>query len=1033
MSRVLIANRGEVAVRIVRAAKSVGLQTVGIHTPEEANALHVRDSDIAVALAGVGTAAYLDIASIIAAAVRTNCSFIHPGYGFLSESAAFARACEQAGVTFIGPSPDTLDVFGDKASTRELAIRLDVPVLPATAGLADDASALSFMQSLAAPVIVKAVAGGGGRGMRIVTDPTDLPAALSRCRSEAERGFGRDDVYVERYLPRSRHIEVQVIGDGSSVVHLGTRDCSLQSRHQKVIEIAPAPWLPVEIEEALLEHALQLARAVQYRGAGTMEFLIDVDNPSHYYFIEGNPRLQVEHGITELVTGLDIVALQFAIARGRSLADEGITQDNVVTSGVAVEARVTLTTPGTIARFVSPGKGRVDSGAYDGLAVGSGFDPLLAKVMVHEPDYPRCICALADSLGELVVEGPATNRDGLLSLLADPRVRAGDITTTLIDDLPAASATALVSKVAGSVIAVLARPGEPLRRGQPIVVVEAMKMEHEVVAPAAGRLEEMLVAVGQQITTGQRVASMGYSGAEAEHDAAPGEPAARADLAENLRRHSITLDEARPEAVASRHARHKRTARENVADLVDPGSFVEYGALVIAAQRRRRTVEDLELNTPADGLVAGFGTVNGQQIAVLAYDYSVLAGTQGVQSHKKAERLFELARRRHAPVVIFAEGGGGRPGDIDNAAKATGMDLGTFVALGRLNGRVPTVAIASGRCFAGNAALVGACDLVIATADANIGMGGPAMIEGGGLGRVESRDIGPAARQFENGVVDVLVADEAEATASAKKYLSYFHAAKRNWTAGEQQHLRTIVPEARSRPFDVLRVIQVLSDDDAVLELRAGFGRGIITCLVRIEGVAIGIVANNGLHLGGAIDSDSADKMARFLALCDTYSLPIVSLCDTPGFMVGPASEETAAVRHFGRLLVAGPNLSVPLCTVVIRKAWGLGGQAMAGGGFRVPDAIVAWPTAEFGAMGPEGAVRLGFRRELEAIADPVARDAEFDRLVKDYVRDGRGYNAASAFEIDDVIDPADTRRWILATVNRAEPIPPTRRHLDTW
>lgn len=1029
----MIANRGEVAVRILRAARSAGLHTVALYTQEEADALHVRESDTAEALPGAGTAAYLDIAAVIAVAIRADCTLIHPGYGFLSESAAFARACDQAGMTFIGPSAATLEVFGDKSSTRALAMRLGIPVLPATKALADDATAMSFMQSLAAPVIVKAVAGGGGRGMRIVTRVADLPAALARCRSEAARGFGRGEVYVERYLSRSRHIEVQVIGDGAEVVHLGTRDCSLQSRHQKVIEVAPALGLPTDVEDVLLRHALDLARAVDYRGAGTMEFLVDVDDPSRYYFIEGNPRLQVEHGITELVTGLDIVALQFAIACGRSLADEGLSQDCITISGVAVEARVTLTAAGTITRFVSPGRGRVDSGAYDGLTIGNGFDPLLAKVMAYELDYLSCVRALVDSLSELVVEGPVTNRDALLSLLADPRVRAGDITTTLIDDLPPTDAAGLISVVAGSVSAVLVQPGEALRHGQPIVVIEAMKMEYEIVAPAAGHVKNVLVALGQQVVQGQQVASMSYSDGESEHDTPLEARVEWADLAENLRRHAITLDAARPDAVVARHARHKRTARENVADLVDPGSFVEYGALVIAAQRRRRTVEDLELNTPADGLVAGFATVNGQQIAVLAYDYTVLAGTQGIQNHKKMERFFELARRCLAPVVIFAEGGGGRPGDIDNAAKATGMDLGTFVVLARLNGRVPTIAIASGRCFAGNATLVGACDLIIATIDANIGMGGPAMIEGGGLGRVESRDIGPAAMQAENGVVDVLVANEREATTCAQQYLSYFQAGESSWTTAAQEELRSIVPESRSRPFDVLRVIHVLADEGTVLELRAEFGRGIVTCLVRVQGVPIGIVANNGRHLGGAIDSDSADKMARFLALCDTYSLPIVSLCDTPGFMVGPESEETAAVRHFGRLLVAGPNLCVPLCTVVIRKAWGLGGQAMAGGSFRVPDAIVAWPTGEFGAMGPEGAVRLGFKRELEAIADPVARELEFDRLVKDYIRDGRGYNAASVFEIDDVIDPADTRQWILATVKRAEPKPGNRRQLDTW
>jgi len=404
-----------------------------------------------------------------------------------------------------------------------------------------------------------------------------------------------------------------------------------------------------------------------------------------------------------------------------------------------------------------------------------------------------------------------------------------------------------------------------------------------------------------------------------------------------------------------------------------------------------------------------------------------------LQSHKKAERLFTLAKRRSSPLVIFAEGGGGRPGDTDNSAKATGMDLGTFVALGRLNGMIPTVAIASGRCFAGNAALVGACDLTIATEDANIGMGGPAMIEGGGLGRFDASDIGPAAAQSANGVIDVLVPDEASATAVAKKYLGFFTTPEDAWTAADQRELNQIVPEAGSRVFDVRRLIDVLADTNSVLELRAGFGAGMVTCLARIESKAVGIVANNGAHAGGAIDSAAADKMTRFLNLCDNYRIPVVTLADTPGFMVGPASEETAAVRHFGRIFVTGPNLSVPMCTVIIRKAYGLGGQAMAGGSFRVPDAIVSWPTGELGAMGPEGAVRLGYRRELEAIHDPDEREAEFARLLDEYEREGRAYNAASVFELDDVIEPAATRKWITATIADAHPREQRVRRLDAW
>jgi acetyl-CoA carboxylase carboxyltransferase component len=510
----------------------------------------------------------------------------------------------------------------------------------------------------------------------------------------------------------------------------------------------------------------------------------------------------------------------------------------------------------------------------------------------------------------------------------------------------------------------------------------------------------------------------------------------RSDIRHNETRHAQTLDAARPQAVAKRHARGKRTARENIADLLDENSFHENGALTIAAQRSRRTIDDLEANTPADGVVTGFGTVDGVPVAVLAYDYSVLAGTQGLQGHKKAERLFTLAARRRAPVVIFAEGGGGRPGDTDNLAKATGMDLATFVALGRLNGQVPTVAIASGRCFAGNAALVGMCDVVIATSDTNLGLGGPAMIEGGGLGIVRSEEIGPLQTQYANGVVDVAVTDEAEATEAARRHLSYFtHPVIDRRSCSDQAQLRTVIPERRTRTFDIRTVVATVSDTDSVFELRAGFGLGMVTALARIEGRAVGMVANNGAHRGGAIGADEADKAARFLQLCDAHQVPVVTLCDTPGFMVGPDSERTATVRHVARLFVLAPNLRVPLCTVIIRKSYGLGGQAMAGGSFRVPDAIVAWPTAELGAMGPEGAVQLGFRRELEQIDDPAEHARVYQGYLDDYERQGKPANAASVFEIDDVIDPSETRSWISTTFaghDRSD-TQPTRVRIDTW
>jgi len=398
----------------------------------------------------------------------------------------------------------------------------------------------------------------------------------------------------------------------------------------------------------------------------------------------------------------------------------------------------------------------------------------------------------------------------------------------------------------------------------------------------------------------------------------------------------------------------------------------------------------------------------------MSYDYTVLAGTQGMRNHMKKDRLFELAERRRVPVVLFAEGGGGRPGDVDMPIVA-GLDCRAFHLFARLSALVPLIGIASGYCFAGNAALLGCCDVVIATEDSSIGMGGPAMIEGGGLGVFEPREVGPIGVQNANGVVDLRVADDAEAVAAAKRYLSYF---RRGAPGGipsvpDQDQLRNLIPTNRKRIYDVRAVVDGLFDEGSVLELRRGFGLGIVTALARVEGRPLGVVANDPSHLGGAIDAHGADKAARFMQLCDAFELPLLFLCDTPGFMVGPAAERTATVRHFSRMFVTGANLEVPVGTVVLRKGYGLGAQAMAGGGFKAPQFTVAWPTSEFGAMGLEGAVRLGMRRELDAIEDADERERAFEAAVAAAYERGKGINMAAYFEIDDVIDPADTRRWI--------------------
>jgi acetyl-CoA carboxylase carboxyltransferase component len=588
----------------------------------------------------------------------------------------------------------------------------------------------------------------------------------------------------------------------------------------------------------------------------------------------------------------------------------------------------------------------------------------------------------------------------------------------LSDDLAMDSiaTVSVTAPFAGVVVALPHSQHEHVGAGTAVVVIEAMKMEHEVLAELDGIVSDIAVAIGDSVEEGQLliVLAPGGDGASQalEQPAEVDTGSERADLQGVRERHEIGLDAAREDAVARRHDAGRRTARENLADLVDDNTFVEYGPLLFAAQELRRSREELIARTPADGLVGGVGNVDGRPCVAMSYDYTVLAGTQGMRNHLKKDRLFEIAERRKLPVVLFAEGGGGRPGDVDMPIVA-GLDCRAFALFASLSGLVPLVGIASGYCFAGNAALLGCCDVVIATEDSSIGMGGPAMIEGGGLGVHHPSEVGPIDVQHANGVVDLRVSDEREAVAAAKRYLSYFRGASEPGAVPDQDLLRDLIPEQRKRAYQVRKVVHALFDEGSVMELRDGFGAGMLTALARVDGRPLGVLANDPTHLGGAIDADAADKATRFMQLCDAFELPLLFLCDTPGFMVGPAAERTATVRHFARMFLGGASLTVPTGTIVLRKGYGLGAQAMAAGGFKSPLFTVAWPTSEFGGMGLEGAVRLGMRRELEAIEDEQERERVFQQTVAAAYERGRGVNMAAYGEIDDVIDPADSRRWI--------------------
>ncbi|HVZ06293.1 acetyl-CoA carboxylase family protein [Rhodopila sp.] len=1130
VSRLLIANRGEIAIRIARAAADMGLHSVAVFSQDDTQSLHPRMAEQAVPLPGQGAAAYLDIDAVIGAAREAGCDAVHPGYGFLAERADLAARCAAEGLTFVGPDVAHLELFGDKARARAAAIAARVPVIKGLDHAVSLEEARAFFDSLGpgGAMIIKAVAGGGGRGTRAVLMAEDIAEAYQRCQSEARAAFGRPDVYVEAFLPRARHVEVQILGDAAGhVTHLGERECSVQRRFQKILEVAPAPALHEGLRADIIGAAVRFAQRVGYRNLGTFEFLVDaaghdVDEP--FVFIETNARLQVEHTVTEAVTGVDLVQTQIRLAQGASLAELGLATAPIP-RGYAIQARVNMETVsadgsvrpsgGTLTAYEPPsGPGvRVDGFGYTGYRTSRAFDSLLAKVIVQTPssDFAAVAAKASRALGEFRLDGVATSIPFLRAILAHRDFAAGAVHTRWIDehvaDLVAMAAdqqprfveparsgsdagfagarvrsrdplalfahdaqvkaqqaatasddddapeltgpdgsVGVPSPIQGTIVAVDVKTGDAVRQGQRIAVVEAMKMEHLITAPHSGIVRDVTMAPGDVVREGFPIAFVleaDVEGGAVITDTTADLDHIRDDLREVYDRHALTLDENRPDAVARRRKTGYRMPRENIEQLVDPGSFKEYWPLIVALQHQRNSIEALRKNTPADGVVAGTCSINGDlfdetrsRALVVHYDYTVLAGTQGRRNHYKQDRMFELAHRFRLPLVLFGEGGGGRPGD-DTVGPRVAVDTHTFTTFSQLSGLVPLVAIVNGRTFAGNTALVACSDVIIATAGSTLGMGGPAMIEGGGLGIYTPEEVGPMSVQVPNGVVDVLVKDEAEAVEVARKYLSYFQGRVAAWETPDQRALRHVIPENRLRLYNMREIIETIADKGSVLELRPRFGVGIITAFIRVEGRPMGVIANNPHHLAGAIDSNGSDKGARFLQLCDAFDIPVLSLVDCPGIMVGPEVERTALVRHCTRLFNVGANMTAPLFTVIVRKAYGLGAQAMCGAGTLVGFFAVAWPTAEFAGMNIEGAVKLGYRKELMGIEDPEDRRAEFERRTAAAYDAAKAVNAAQGGGIDDVIDPADTRDWIASSLKRLPPVPPRTSkkypYIDPW
>ncbi|MDO7843127.1 acetyl-CoA carboxylase family protein [Sphingomonas immobilis] len=1076
MKKVLIANRGEIAIRIARACADLEIATVAIFSTDDAGSLHVRRADEAAALPGIGAAAYLDIDAVIAAAVASGCDAVHPGYGFLSENPAFASRCGEAGLTFVGPEPETLALFGDKAAARALAARCGLPLASGSDGGIDLAEAHAFFAGLGGrAAIIKAVSGGGGRGMRVVREADALEDAFTRCASEAKAAFGSDALYIEEYIERARHIEIQVVGDATgTIAHLHDRECSAQRRHQKLVEIAPSPWLEPAIREQLSAGAITLAAAATYRSVGTVEFLVETDvagaATGRWLFMEMNPRLQVEHTVTEEVTGVDLVQAQLRIAAGETLDAIGITAaSGRAPAGFAIQLRINMETfaadgatypSGGVLRAFDPPSGggvRVESFGYQGYETVASFDSLLAKLVVHAPGrFADTVRRAYRALCEFRVEGVETNIPLLQNILLHPDFAAGRVDTRFIEreaavlaaphahpalhapagggatvaaerDEEAISvpdAVAVRSPMQGQLVVMDVGEGDVVSAGQRLAVVEAMKMEHAVFADVTGTVVAAPGRVGQPVRRGAilvEVAEGDVEGAgmvgvdtSAEHEMLEvlgGIETIRAGLA----------DEARPIAVAKARKRDAYTARERIAMLCDTGSFTEVGGLV--------RVEGLDESARGDSIITGTATIEGRPVVVISQDFSLLGGSMGHLGTEKLERAIRLALNQGLPFVMLLDGGGHRIQDGQNSrAYARGGYM--FHNFARLSGYVPVVAAVLGFGFAANTNFCGMADFVVMVRDkATMGLAGPALVKAGTGEEIDALALGGAAMQVDGqGLADLGVANEDDAFAAMRDYLSYLptnaqHPAPRrdadpaDDAADRAEALLGAVPVNTRRTYDVRPVIAAVADRDSVFELKPTFATNMVTAFARIAGRPVGFIANQAASKGGMIDSPACEKAAHFIALCDAFALPLVFLMDVPGFFIGSDAEKTNLGRRSAKVLFELGHATVPRISVILRKGYGLGFVAMAGGRSFEADACLAWPTAEICAMSVEGSVDVAYRKDYESAPDPAARRQE----IIDSIRAKIGpIQAAEGFGVDDLIDPRTTRARLKEILARA-------------
>lgn len=1046
MSGVLVANRGEIAVRIVRAVRELGLRSVAVHPADDEHSAHVAAADEAVVLPGVGVAAYLDIDAMLAAARQAGVTAVHPGYGLLSEHAEFARCCAKAGLTFIGPRPEMLELFGDKSAARAYAVEQDVPVLPGTAGAATLAEAKAFAAEHG-PVMLKAAAGGGGRGMRRVYDPAELPDAFERCRSEATQSFGSGELYVERLLPAPQHIEVQVVGDRhGGVQHLGERDCSIQRRNQKLIEAAPSPWIDVPVRERVLAAALRLAAGAGYENLGTFEFLVDGEE---CFFMEANPRLQVEHTVTEEVTGVDLVKAQLRLAFGARLGEVGLA-DAPTVRGAAIQARVNLETvdpdgtarpsTGAITGFAPPsGPGvRVDTYGYAGYRVGPRYDSLVAKVICHAEDFTAAVARADAALGEFRLEGVASNLDLLRGILRTPEFTGLPWDTGFLERNPPAlparraadteaatsraaipeGAVVVTAPMAGVLAEIEVETGRSVGGETAVAVIESMKMEHVVRAGTPMTIERVLVGPGELVEEGM---SLVYGEPSGHAGDAPAEARPEGDwsgeVADIERRRHSALAMGGPEKVQRQHAAGRLTARERIEAVAEAGSFAEIGGLTGFA--------DAEANVLPANFVAGTARIEGRKVLLGVDDFTVRGGSGDGAVHSKQIFVEQYAGEMRLPMVRLldgASGGGSVKMALDAGYTYVPVNPGWDAVVENLS-IVPVAAACLGPTVGlGAARLVMSHLSVIVEGVGQLFTAGPPVVQAATGEQLTKEQLGGVDVHRGNGSIERVAADEQAAFEVLRGFLSYLPSsafelppvqAPSDASDRCEESLLSAVPRNPRRPYEIGPILEAVFDIGSVFRY-AEYGGGTYTALARLDGHPVGVIAADPFS-GSTMSVEGAQAITRLVDLCETFHLPIVSLTDQAGMTIGSVAERRATIRHGARALTAVYQARVPQAELILRRVYGVGGAGIINR--HRASRSWAWPSGDWGSLPTQGGIEAAFRAQIEAAEDP---GAEVARIGRELAEVSSPLRTAEHFGVQDIIDPRESRPLLCDWVHDA-------------